>query len=90
MLHHVHVDGINGSTGLRQLLMCENVLRHVTLWKVSLPHQIKQPSLNFLTMRLMLNGPFREVVGFWSWNIIRMVFIVWVIVLWRCSVLMYL
>ena len=32
--HHIHVDGINGSAGLCQLLTCENVLRNVTPSKV--------------------------------------------------------
>ena len=34
MLHHVHVDGINGSPGLRRLLTCENMLRCVTPTKL--------------------------------------------------------
>ena len=29
MPHHVHIDGINGSSGLRQLLTCQNVLQCV-------------------------------------------------------------
>ena len=32
--HHVHVDGINGSAELHQLLTYANVLWHVTLSKV--------------------------------------------------------
>ena len=35
MPHHIHVDGINGSTALHRLVMCENVLWCVTLSKVS-------------------------------------------------------